>query len=193
MSAVYEAGDKGYITHKGVEVTEDTPDDVLFSIGLRRLETELSEDPKAQIVSGPFYRPAEDGTATAIQHYKYFVPDLESLRQDKISEHHISKDQVMGKGISYKGNNFDLRFRNMCYITMMLSLINNDSYPEDFTWYTTDGDVVPMPKKECMTLIALVLDKIKGLELKSIEILKKMKAIDNVDDLFKFDPKVGEL
>jgi hypothetical protein len=76
---------------------------------------------------------------------------------------------------------------------MMLSLINNDSYPEDFTWYTTDGDVVPMPKKECMTLIALVLDKIKGLELKSIEILKKMKAIDNVDDLFKFDPKVGEL
>jgi hypothetical protein len=191
MSAVYETGDKGYITHKGVQVSEDIPDEVLFSIGLRRLETEEPTTPNAQIVAGPFYRPSEDGSATAIQYHQFSVPDLNTLRAEKLAEHYAGKDMVMQKGINYKGNNFDLRFRNICYMTLMLSLVNNDALPEDFTWYTTEGELVPMSKEECVTFITLVVGKVKELELKSIEVLKKMNAIDNVDDLFKFDPKIA--
>lgn len=191
MSAVYETGEKGYIPHKGVRVTEDTSDEVLFSIGLRVLKKELSKDPKATITRGPFYRPAEDGTATAFEYYQYFSPSLESLRQDKLFLHYGSKDAVMQEGTSYKGYKFDLRFRNICYMTMMLSLINNDTYPEDFSWYTTDGEVVPLSKEECMQFIKLALEKIKVLELESIEVLKKMRSINNVEELSKFDPSIG--
>ena len=191
MSAVYETGDKGYITHKGFEVTEETPDEVLFSIGLRRLEIELPEDPNALPTRGPFYRPAEDGTATVTEYHEYMIQDLESLREMKVDLHHTTKHQFMQGGLSYKGHQFDLRIRNICHITMILSLVNNDALPEDFTWYSTDGKLVPMSKKDCMTFIKLVLDKVKEVELKSMQILTKLAAIDNKDELSNFDVKVG--
>ena len=74
---------------------------------------------------------------------------------------------------------------------MMLSLVNNNALPEDFTWYSTEGELVPMSKEECMTFIKLVLDKVKEVELKSHKILTKMLAIDNEDELFKFNPTIG--
>ena len=170
MSAVYEAGDKEYITHKNVRVTKDTPDEVLFAIGLRRLETEKIESARATITGGPFYKPTEE---------------------DKAEQHHVNKGEFMQSGVTYKGYQFDLRIRNLCHISMMLSLVNNNALPEDFTWYSTEGELVPMSKEECMTFIKLVLDKVKEVELKSHKILTKMLAIDNEDELFKFNPTIG--
>ena len=191
MSAVYEAGEKEYITHKNVRVTKDTPDEVLFAIGLRRLETERIESSRATITGGPFYKPAEDGSANAVEYYQYLIKDLKTLRKDKAEQHHVNKAEFMQSGVTYKGHQFDLRIRNLCHISMMLSLVNNDALPEDFTWYSTEGELVPMSKEECMTFIKLVLDKVKEVELKSHKILTKMLAIDNEDELFKFNPTIG--
>lgn len=170
-------------------LNKDTPDQILFTVGVLRLKEIPPEFPDLPryIVQGPIYEFASDGVAEVTERFEYRYETLEEIRDKKINEWYVSKDKLLRNGITYKGARYDLRFRNISYLALLSSLIVNDQYPENFDWFDADGNVVPLSKEDCIGLIKEATQKIVHLETTATKMLKKIEGIADIHELIKAD------
>lgn len=168
-------------------INESTPDQTLFTIGILRLKEIPPEFPDLPryVVQGPIYEFAGDGVAEVTERFVYRYETLQEIRDRKINEWYLSKDNLLREGVTYKGARYDLRFRNISYLALLASLITNDQYPENFDWFDGDGNVVPLSKEDCLGLIKEATAKIVQLEAAATKMLKKIEGITDVHELIK--------
>jgi len=191
----YKNGQFGAVYHDEklefdqITLDESTPDQMLFTVGILRLTTIPPEFPDIPhyIVQGPIYEFVGDGTATVTERFIYRYTTFEEIRQQKIQEWYVSKDNVLRKGVAYNGAIYDLRFRNISYLSLLSSLIVNDQYPDNFKWFDVDGNVVTLNKNDCLELIKLAAQKIVRMETKATTMLKKLEGITDIHELMRIE------
>ena len=83
---------------------------------------------------------------------------------------------------------YDLRFRNLSYLSIMSTLIASGNFPKDFHWFDVSGNRVPLSKDDCLELIGATARFILDLETRAGETLRQMEAITDRDELSRFDP-----
>lgn len=190
FGAVYP-GDE--IEYGDMVINESTPDQVLFTIGILRVREIPPEFPDIPhyIVQGPIYEFANDGVAEVTERFELRYKTLQDIKDEKLNEWYISKDNLLRNGVTYKGARYDLRFRNISYLALLSSLIVNDQYPEDFNWFDAEGNVVPLSKDDCLGLIKEATQKIVHLETTATKMLKKIEGITDIHELIKTEIVLG--
>lgn len=169
---------------------ENTPDEILFEAGVLRLVGELPEHPDVPhtIIQGPFFKISEDGSATVTERYTYRYETFEEVKQQKMQEWYLAKDISLKDGLTVGNVTYDLRFRNLSYLSIMSTLIASGKFPDDFHWFDVNGNRVPLSKDDCLELIEASARFILDLETRAGETLKQMEAITDRDELGRFDP-----
>lgn len=185
FSAVYE-GDS--CRANGYEVDLDTPDDKLWEAGILRLYEEEDievKDPKLvkHKISGPYYILDTTGKAAAVEKWEWAYDTFEAIQESLLNDLFKSRDFALKDGIEFKGHIFDMRFRNLSYISIISTLINNDRFEDDFTWADKDGKLVEFTKDEFLDFSLEVANKIRKLEYNFGLIQEEIMNIDNSYDL----------
>lgn len=170
-------------------INSKTPDSVLFEIGVLRLKIIGPEFPDIPhiITQGPIYEFATDGTPEVTQKYIYKYITLEDLRREKIQKWYFEKDRLLREGLTYNGRTYDMRFRNIAYLTLLATLINNNRYPIDFKWFDREGNTFVLEKEECLNLIEKAITLIINIEGKAQKILNKINSITDLHELSTLD------
>jgi hypothetical protein len=189
FSAVYR-GDK--INANGYTVTVDSTDEELFEAGILRLYSEEDLDPvdpelDRVIVGGPFYTLDPNGKAAAIERWQWAYEDIEEIKFNLIQSGYNMRDQLLKDGVEFKGHTFDLRFRNLSYMSLIATLINNDKFEESFSWYSSDGKLVEFTKEEFLEFFYKITTEIRDMEHKFYLLAQKIEKIDNRFDLRNFN------
>ena len=186
LGGIYEGEEIKFGDHI---LNSKTPDDVLFEIGVLRLkiiEPEFPDIPHI-IVQGPIYEFAKDGTPTVTQRYVYEYINIEELRREKMQSWYYQKDQLLRNGLEYNGRVYDMRFRNIAYLTLLATLINNNRYPEDFKWFDKSGSTFLLSKEDCLNLIEKAIALIITIEQKAQLILNKIESTTDLKELANLD------
>jgi hypothetical protein len=173
------------LSYNGHLVDENTHDEILLELGVLRLKEVPPEFPDLPyvITEGPIYKLAEDGSAEVYENFTYRYETIEEIRQRKLNEWYIGKDRSLREGVTYNGSRYDLRFRNISYLSLLSTLISNDKYPEDFEWFDAEGNITPLSKEDCLGLIKEAIKKIYQLEISAVKKLKKIEGITDIREL----------
>lgn len=174
-----------FIEYNGNLVRTDTPDNELFAIGLLKL-TEVPNEYQnlpGVTVTGPVYELATDGSANVTMRYEHHVAPFDEIKRQKLQELFFAKDEWLKDGVTYNGHVFDLRFRNIAYLSILSTLINSGKYPEEFYWFDRDGNVVPLPQEDCLGLIEAAAIGIVDVEKRASDALRELEQYTEVDQL----------
>lgn len=168
---------------------KDTPDEILFEAGVLRLVGEPPEHPDVPytIIQGPFFKISEDGSATVTERYTYRYETFEEIKRYKMQEWYFAKDIILKDGLTVGNITYDLRFRNLAYLSIMSTLIASGKFPENFHWFDVSGNRVLLSKDDCLELIEAAALFILDLETRAGETLKALEAITDRDELARFD------
>lgn len=166
-------------------VQTDTPDSKLFEIGLLRLN-EMPNDYlgiPGVVLTGPIYELATDGSANVNMRYEYHVAPFDEIKRQKLQELFFAKDEWLKDGVTYNGHVFDLRFRNIAYLSILSTLIASGKYPEDFYWFDRNGNVVLLPADDCLGLIEAAAICIVDVEKRASDALRELEQYTEVEQL----------
>jgi hypothetical protein len=173
------------LEYAGNIVDANTTDSELFAMGLLRL-TELPNEyanTPGVVLTGPIYELAVDGSANVTIRYDCHIHPFDEIKRRKLQELFFAKDEWLKDGVTYNGHVFDLRFRNIAYLSILATLITSGKYPEDFYWFDQDGNVVPLPADDCLGLIEAAANCIVDVEQRAIAALQELEQYTEVEQL----------
>jgi len=186
FGGVYE-GDEIRWPRKGKEdivLDLNTDDQVLFTYGILRLKKEDPAFPNRPYRKfGPKYEFVHDGKAEVVEKWEYLYDSFDDIKRNKIHEWYMNKDTIAQHGVTYNGRKYDIRFRNVGYLSMLGNLISLNEYPEDFHFFDSEGNVFPFSKEDCIGLIKEIATAFVKLEEKSMAEYKHIVSIKDIDEL----------
>lgn len=174
------------IDYFGTVLNHETPDEVLINIGVYRL-IQFSMDTPHTILSGPTYRLDNSGKPLVYENFEVNQYTIEEVKRIKKQEIFFAKDEYLKNRFDFNGKLYDLRFRNLAYLSIIAILIHNDRYPEEFLWPTADNIIVRLDKNEALDLIEKVALFISDLEQKSILVIERLNAISDITEAANFN------
>ena len=191
---VYHSNENGILEYQNIKFDVNTPDEILAQHNLFFFEEgpgpEFPNLPKD--IHGPKFKIKEDGTRTVIQYFDYIYHTRDVIVENIIQELYFQKDHFLRNGIEHNGNRFDLRFRNLAYFGVISTLIKNNSFPEDFEWFTKDGKIVKLSETDVLEILKKSASLILEVEKKTINKLKELENIQDLEKLSQFNVSLEE-
>lgn len=175
------------INFHGHTLGPDTYDDKLWEVGVLRVVPFNFEKYKHKFHKAyrmdPRYRLAGDGRPLAIENFEvkeYERHDIMSHKNDTLN---WCKDLIFAKGFNFRNRNFDLRFRQISYISLLGLRASHNDIPEDFEWYDAEGQTVTMNKETLVAFCREVTDYVRKVEQGALRYLNKLEKIDDLVQL----------
>jgi len=165
----------------------NTDDQILFTYGILRLKKEEPAFPnRPHQKRGPIYRFVNDGKAEVTETWDYIYDSFDDIKRSKVDEWFWKKDTITERGVTFNGRKFDCRYRNICHLAVLASLIPVDEYPKDFEWFDADGNTFLLPKEDCIGLLKATALTIKNLETEAMKEYKYINSIKDIDELLAY-------
>lgn len=193
LGPIIHSDENGILNFENQIFDENTSDEILIKHNMYKLiETILPDRNEIPyvITRPPIYKIAQDGTMSVFEEIEYKIIDIEDIRREKIQDLYYDKDRLLKEGVEYNGKNFDLRFRNLAHLSIISTLINFKKFPENFKWFTKDGELVSMSESDMLELIQKAAHKILEIEEKAGKVNNKISEIKDLSELFKFEPVI---
>jgi hypothetical protein len=174
------------INYFGTVLNQETPDEVLIDIGVYRL-IQFSMDTPYTMITGPTYRLDGTGKALVYEEFEVYQHTIEDVKRNKTQELFSNRAAYLQNKFHFNGKTYDLRFRNLSYLAILSTLINNDRYPENFVWTTVDNEAISINKNEALDLIEQTAVFISDLEQKLIIMRQNLDALTDITEIANFD------
>jgi hypothetical protein len=191
LGPVYFSNENGVLDFENQIFDKDTPDEILIKHNLYKLKECLPpENVRYFISKPPIYRILQDGSLTVVEEVEYQIFNIEDIKHEKIQQLYYDKDRLLKDGICFKNKIFDLRFRNLAHLSIISTLISFKKFPNNFKWFTVDGELIDMTENEMLELIELAAEKIIDIETRAAKVLDQINAITDLEELNKFEPRI---
>lgn len=191
LGPIFFSDENGVLNFENQIFDKDTPDEILMKHNLYRLEEKIPpKDVPYFISKPPIYKIKHDKTMTVMEDMEYGIINIEDIRRGKLQQLYFDKDRLLKEGIEYRGKIFDLRFRNLAHLSIISTLINFKKFPNNFKWFTIDGELINMMENEMLELIELAAEKIIDVETRAAKVLDQINAITDLAELDKFEPRI---
>ena len=175
------------INFHGHILDENTYDSKLWELGILRVVPFNFDKYKHTFHKAyrmdPRYRLAGDGSPNAIEHFEvheFGKEEIMSYKQDHLD---WAKDVIWARGFEFGNRHYDLKFRNIAYISLLGLRASHNDIPEDFEWYDSSGRTVIMNEKTMVKFCKHVTDYVRKVESNAIQYLNYLETIEDLVQL----------